>query len=204
MAGTTSILSVDPGLRHPAAALFRRGQLRAASRVRVPSSWHGLGVGERCRLIGGAIHAWAEQEGLEMSAMIEGLELELAGDAAGARTVRRARGVEQVVIEWPQIYRLSKSKGDPNDLPGLAGVGMAIGGRLDVEVVSYLPKQWAGGTRKAETGDPLDSPRGRLVWRCLSHDERGRVVRSHDAIDAVGLGLHHLGRLQRRVYPGAT
>jgi hypothetical protein len=139
-----------------------------------------------------------------MAAMVEAYELELAGDAAQARKVRQARGVEQVVIEWPQIYRASKSKGDPNDLPGLAGVGMAIAARLDVEVVSYLPRQWAGGTRKAETGDPLDSPRGRLVWRCLSPDERGRVVPSHDAIDAVGLGLHHLGRLQRRVYPGAT
>lgn len=201
---TDSILAVDPGLRHPAAALFRCGVLQAASRVPVPAAWHSLDVAERCRRIGSAIQDWVCECGLDMDAMADAYFLELAGDTRRARELRQARGVVQVVIEIPQIYRASKSKGDPNDLPPLFGVGAAIASRLDVEAVSYKPAQWIGQIKKAEKGDPLKSPRGKLIWRCLRDEERDRLVLSHDALDAAGLGLHHLGRLRRHVYSGAV
>jgi hypothetical protein len=198
-----SILEVDPGLRHPAAALFRRGELVAASRVAVPAAWHRLDVAERCRRIGGAIHDWACERGLDMDAMVAAYDRELAGDAARAVELRQARGVVRVVVEWPAIYRTPRSKGDPNDLPPLAGVGASIGARLDVETVSYKPSAWIRQVPKAETGDPLRSPRGKLIWRCLRGDEQRRITLSHDALDATGLGLHHLGRLRRRLFPGS-
>jgi hypothetical protein len=201
MALDLSILAVDPGLRHPAASLFRHGRLLAASRVPVPSAWHKLDVAERCRLIGAAIQDWACENGLDMDAMVEAYRLAQGGDFTRARALRDNRGVVQVVFERPQIYRAGRSKGDPNDLPPLFGVGAAISARLDVETVSYTPAQWIGQMPKATTGDPLKSPRGRVVWCSLAKDERDRVDLSHDAVDAVGLGLHHLGRLHTRIYP---
>lgn len=201
MALDLSILAVDPGLRHPAAALFRHGRLRAASRVKVLTAWHKLDVAERCRLIGGAIQDWACAEGLDMDAMVRAYELEAACDFIRARALRQERGVTQVVFEKPQVYRAGRSKGDPNDLLPLFGVGSAISARLDVETVSYTPAAWISQIKKTETGDPLKSPRGRIIWGSLSKDERDRVVLSHDALDAAGLGLHHLGRLSTRVYP---
>jgi len=109
------------------------------------------------------------------------------------------------IFERPQIYRASRSKGDPNDLPGLAGIGVGVGcllaGRLE-RVLSPTPKQWIGGLPKDTEGDPWDSARGIKVASRLSPEERLLVPASHDAIDAVGLGLFALGRFERRrVYP---
>lgn len=173
----------------------------AASRIRVPSAWHGLDVAERVRLIGRATHDWACEKGVDMDAMIDALELEFAGELEKARALRRSGGVEQVVYERPQVYRVGRSKGDPNDLLPLFGVGAAIAARLDVEAVSYTPASWIGRIKKSETGDPLKSPRGRIVWGCLTEQERDRVTLSHDALDAAGLGLRHLDRLGTRLYP---
>lgn len=180
MAREESIVSVDPGLNNPATALFRHGVLLCASRIKPDKTWKDLDVAERCRLIGDRIYEyWATN-----------------GD-------RQMVQYDRLVIEWPQVYSAGKSKGDPNDLLPLVGVAMSLAGRLWLPVTSYKPAQWIGQVPKKETGDPLDSPRGRLVWRNLTDQERERVVVSHDAIDAIGIGLHHLGRLHRRVYPDA-
>lgn len=133
----------------------------------------------------------------------------------GARCLAMARrvltccnaGVTELAFEWPQVYRGAKSKGDPNDLPGLAGVGMAVAGMLPgLELVrSPTPAQWSGQLPKSTTGDPWASPRGQRVRSRLSPAELGLVQAQHDAIDAVAIGLWALGRLApRRVFPGAT
>lgn len=173
-----SILALDPGLLNPAAALFRAGRLVAASRVKPDKAWTALDVGERCRQIASRIHEW-----------FIGVD-PLAG-----------QHLDQLVIEWPRIYRAGKGKGDPNDLPPLVGVAMCLAGRLDVEVKTYWPSDWIGQVPKSTTGNPLDAARGKLIWRNIDAAEQSGIVLSHDAIDAVGLGLHHLGRLHRRVYP---
>lgn len=172
-----SLLALDPGLLHPAVALFRDGLLVAASRVRVKKEWASLNVGERCRLIGKAIYAWYLEQN---------------------------RPITTFVAEWPQIYSVAKSKGDPNNLVPLAGICMAVAGLLDVPTTAYLPSEWAKQCPKATTGDPLASPRGRKVWGRLSEQERACVVVSHDSIDAAGLGLYYLGRLSNKLYPGST
>lgn len=174
----SSLLALDPGLNNPAAAVFQDGLLVGASRVKPRSEWRTLDVAERCRLIALSIHAWARGVGIDQLTCL--------------------------VVEWPQIYVRGRQKGDPNDLVPLAGVAMALAGRLDVEVKSYKPAEWIGQCKKAETGDPLESPRGRLIWRHLDEAERGAVSLSHDALDAIGLGLAALGRLRLRVYPGAS
>lgn len=108
----------------------------------------------------------------------------------------------RVLLEVPRIYPASRQKGDPNDLLALA----RIVGRLqehylaagaDVELVE--PRTWKGTLPKEAMTERI---RGRL-----SAAERARVApvaRSleHNVLDAVGIGLHALGRLSpRKVVP---
>lgn len=113
--------------------------------------------------------------------------------------------VELLVTEWPQAYRPGKSKGDPNDLFALCAIPFACSG-VTKPVIAYTPKEWAGQIPKATTKGKADSSprakriRSRLTAEELKHWPSGQ----HDAIDAVGLGLFHVGRLNPvRKFPGA-
>jgi hypothetical protein len=177
------MLALDPGLNHPAAALFRGGILVSAERVKVGTGLTDLPTAERCVRVAAAVVRWGM--GLNMNP-------------------------RWLVVEWPQIYRASKSKGDPNDLTPLAGIGSALAGMLSVAlsprdiylgVLSPTPAEWAGQVPKSEKGDPWKSPRGARVRSRLSEAEVTAVLPSHDAVDAVGLGLWALGRFEpKRVY----
>lgn len=185
------LLAVDPSIRSLGAALFRDGTLTACTKVR------GCVVGgadrvHRARLIALEVSEWIRT------------------------TPRHRLGPDRIVVEWPQVYRAGKSKGDPNDLLGLAGVCAAVAALFpSAEVTSYLPDEWApcpkvSLERRRRKLGPIDSeaftsPRGLRVMGRLSPAERALVPMSHDAVDSVGLGLHHLGRLAPlKVYPGAT
>lgn len=120
-----------------------------------------------------------------------------------------------IAIEWPQVYAVGKSKGDNNKLLGLSGVAIGVatllGGVLAstgdecLQVVSYKPAEWAGQLPKTKTKNPSASPRARRIHTRLTEEEALEWVDDHDAIDAVGIGLHALGRMSpRRVYAGAT
>lgn len=188
----TLLLAVDPGLIHPAAALFHCGVLVGASRVRVPGKLSKLAVADRCAEIGDLIVEWA---------------LDAASVARCSPLVP-----SEVACEWPQIYAHGKGKGDPNNLVPLAAICTSVVSRVRAllsparpAVSSLMPGAiWGNALPKVETGDPLSSPRGKLVWKRLSEGERAVVALSHDALDAVGIGLKKLERLVLRVYPGAT
>lgn len=112
-----------------------------------------------------------------------------------------------LVVEWQQVYRATKSKGDPNDLIGMGFVSGAIAGLLStpVAVLEYTPAEWIGQLPKSTRHrEAFTSPRGRLIMSRLSPAERALVPRYHDSVDAVGLGLHALGRLILHLYPGCT
>ncbi len=183
---TGDLLAVDPSIRSPGAALFRSGLLIAAERVKVDASAN-LSRGERCARVASAIIRWAIAYNAE------------------PRTL---------VYEWPQWYAASKSKGDPNDLAGLVGVGAEIGGQLSIALVprniclvrvTPTPSEWIGQLPKSTKGDPWDSPRGARIKSRLTAAEFACVVPSHDSVDAIGLGLWSLGRLERkRVFSGST
>lgn len=169
----TVLLAVDPGLRYPAAALFKNGVLIRASRVPIPKGiTTKTPILERCRGICFALV-----------------------DYAGTTP-------DTIVVEYPQVYDASKSKGDPNHLTPLAAMGGVLAGLYPNSIVmSPKPREWTGNVPKSEDGDPWESPRGQRVWERLSPAERKNVVPSHDAVDAVGLGLFGLGRFNRkRVY----
>ena len=169
------LLAVDPGMRFPAAAVFLNGRLTDASRVKVPGALAKLPVGERCRQVVTLVCAWASAR------MREGYP-------------------SHVVVEHPQVYSRRRSKGDPNDLLPLAMINGGVAMYFRAPVISPTPSEWIGGIPKAAMGDPWASPRGRLLQSRLSELERATIVSTHDALDAVGIGLWALGRLGR-VFP---
>jgi hypothetical protein len=175
------LLSVDPSVRSAGVALFRGGVLAACGTVRAEAR-ENESPAARCLRVAGLVADWAAE--------------------AGPRP-------RSLAVEWP-----GKSwRGDARDLHGLCGVVGALSGMLAVAaaasgevlpVASYEPGEWSGGTPKAKTGSPRKSVRAGRIEARLSTEERAiwdAHACTHDAVDAVGIGLFSLGRLaQRRVY----
>lgn len=108
--------------------------------------------------------------------------------------------VDVVVCERPQVYL--KSLKSANDMVGLAlSAGELVGRIVEIsssnpfETVYYLPAQWKGQLDKTE--------HHKRVISVLSPNELGIIEftknkkKNTDILDAVGVGLHHLGRLVR-------
>jgi hypothetical protein len=171
----------------PGVALFNGGVLVAAGRVRLGTFADKLADGERWMLVAGSIVRWVDE---------------------------RAQAIQHVVFERPQWYQRAKSKGDPNQLSGIAGVAANVTGMLHARnnllaVQSPTPAEWigqiskvcpsCGGKAKKRCvdckGSAWETPRGRRIRSRLSPTEIALVPDQNDAIDACGLGLHSLGRL---------
>jgi hypothetical protein len=162
------LLAVDPGLNACGAALFDAGIL---ARV-----------------------AYVENDAAGMS---------LAARAArGAYLVTQwAGGVGEIALEWPRVYaakiRAGASRGDPNDLLVLAGVDAALAALADAVVHDYAPSDWKGQMKKepcaARARSRLSESELRAVAMCGC-----RPSKMHNVWDAIGIGLHHLGRLAPR------
>ena len=184
------LLAIDPGMNSPGVALFvpntPEQMLRHAARLVIPEDWNTLPDGARWLRVAAEIHSWAAARGV----------------------------VKAVVFERPQWYARGKSKGDPNQLAGVAGVAANVTGRLSVfetlEILSPKPAEWIGqlpkvcgvcrGKAKKKClecrGSAWETPRGRFIRSRLRPDELALVPDQNDAIDAVGLGLWALGRLK--------
>lgn len=178
------IVAVDPSVRSPGVAIAHNDEIVYAARVVV-------GPGPRTETRGARVRRGARQ--------IVALACEIVPPSRAAFPIT-------AVYEWPQVYRASKSKGDPNDLIALAAIGALVAEMLGAaDDLTPTPAEWIGNLPKTTTGDPWASPRARRIASVLSPAERARVPASHDAIDAVGLALWAAGRLERRrVLPGAT
>lgn len=172
------LLAVDPSLTSTGVALFRKGELRAARRIKRERD--GTRPGERAHAMAFDVWEW------------------LCTVKADPRCF---------VYEFPQIYTIDKSDGDPNDLTPLAAIGGALGGMLGLvnmarnaalDIVTPKPAEWAGQLPKTKTGDPWASPRGHRIKRALSVEELRRFQAQHDVLDAIGLGLWALGRFDRQ------
>lgn len=176
------LLAVDCSLNTPGAALFVDRVLVRAARVRAPKALSSEPIAARCASVARAILRWRVDVG------------------QGSGVV-----LDELVVEWPQIYRAAKSKGDPNDLIGIAGVAAALAALCGCPTRSPTPAEWIGQVPKATSGDPWSSPRGARVRARLMGNEIACIEVNHDAIDAVGLGLWALGRFERvRKFPGST
>lgn len=187
------LLAVDPSIKSSGVALFVGGVLVAASVRKLPASMRTDTVTD-CREMSLRIFEWAVTYDRSPHPTPSG------GD----------RIPTELACEWPQIYRETKSKGSPNNLLPLSaiccGVAMLLPSRS--KVAGYLPREWSGGIPKATKGNAKKSPRAyRIGSRLTLPGEVGIWDRTkgHDAIDAIGIGLYHLGRLKpTRVYPGAS
>ena len=181
------LLALDPGLNSPGVALFAYGQdafLRAAARLVIPDAFAELPDGARWMSVAHEIASWVNARGR----------------------------VRTVVFERPQWYARGKSKGDPNQLAGIAGVAANVTGLLSPSAVSSpTPAEWIGQLPKtcatcrankkkcpACFGSAWNTPRGRRIRSRLTPAELALVPDQNDAIDAVGLGLWKLGRLTPR------
>ena len=175
----SDLLAVDPGLDSPGAALFRDGVLIAAARITVPELGTGVSHGHRALAAADAIFQWA--------------------------TTQRAK-VSIVAHEWPQIYAGSKSRANPNNLIGMAAVDGAVDAAFafvaasrgeQLELRTFLPAEWAGQLPKdTHKGKYWLSARGTRIKSRLN-DAEWQIAAdvNHDAGDAIGIGLHALGRL---------
>ncbi|MCP3163313.1 hypothetical protein [Myxococcus qinghaiensis] len=174
-------VSIDPGLRHCGVAVFA-----------VPEH-------ERASLLAAGLPKNPERQDGELS---------LASWAAMAFAVRewlRPRvGDEpfQLVIEMPRVYAAAHQKGDQNDLIQLAGVVGMLGGFLTnvASRRSVYPREWKGTVdadafieRIKQRLDAVEHLRVELPSAASLH---------HNVWDAIGIGLHALGRLApRRIFP---
>ena len=178
----SDLLAIDPGLESPGAALFRDGVLIAAARIIVPDLGPTASHGQRALAAADAIVNWVHHH------------------------VAQVIKVSIVAHEWPQIYNASKSRANPNNLIGMAAIDGAVGCAFafiaahrgeQLELRTYLPAEWAGQLPKdTRKGKYWTSPRGQRIKSRLTDAEWvfASVV-NHDAGDAIGIGLHALGRL---------
>ncbi len=93
--------------------------------------------------------------------------------------------VEELALEWPRIYktriREGKMREDPNDLLALCGVNSALAAFIPWAVPTcYAPSDWKMQLKKE---------------KC---HPRIKATLAHNMLDAVGIGLYHLGRFERK------
>lgn len=179
-------VSFDPAVRGGAGvALWREGQLVTATAIKLPASEAPMGA--RCLAVAALAAAWLDRQ--------------------------CAVRVAVLVFEWPQVYSVGKSKVPPASLVPLAGVGMALAGILSCRgplvVRTYLPAEWTpnAGTKSTKVREFETSMRTGRIRKRLSAAELAAIAgcKSHDTMDAVGIGLHALGRLEPiRVFTGAV
>lgn len=179
------LLALDPGKNSPGAAIFGASGLVDAARIRVPAGYADFPEGARWLQVALLITAWTS-----------------------------TYTIDAVIFERPQWYARSKSKGDPNQLAGIAGVAANVTGILSVyrriEVFSPVPSEWIGQLPKTCPvckankkkcpecrGSAWETPRGRRIRSRLSPAELALVPDQNDAIDAVGLGLWKQKRLEK-------
>lgn len=171
------LVSVDPGIRGCGVAVFNDGRLYRAAYIKNPS----LSKGNRAmeaRNMADEVCSWVD-----------------------------LGHVGTLALEWPRIYasriRAGQTKEDPNDLLALAAVGSAINTFFCTgRTYSYTPSEWKAQMEK----DVCEAyVRRRLAPSELAAAEVGAKAaksKAHNMWDAIGIGLHHLGRMKpKRVIP---
>src|SRR5262249_3459314 len=118
------------------------------------------------------------------------------------RWARGGRFLTALALEWPRVYasriRAGFTAADPNDLLALAGVDAAVAALFpEAMTTSYAPSDWKGQMDKGPCGARV---RSRLSSEELRIAEAGAAAaksKAHNMWDAIGIGLHHLGRFAR-------
>lgn len=108
------------------------------------------------------------------------------------------KGADRVIIEHPRVYPGSaQQKGDPNDLLDVVAVGASVASWCNSrEIETLFPSEWKGQVPKEVMTE--------RIRRALSDIERLNIQKCkaslmHNVLDACGIGLFRLGRLNRKV-----
>lgn len=160
-----NLLALDPGIRGCGVAFFQDGELQTGMYVPNPAA---RGNGPE-----------------EVRQMVAAVKYYLLP--------RCTLGLDELVIEWPQVYSTSRGK-DPNDLLPLVGIGCGLACVFPrAYAVRYLPREWKSTMAKGAAFE-------KRVLDRLGTDERqfisGPRSLLHNVYDAIGLGLFHLGRFK--------
>jgi hypothetical protein len=97
---------------------------------------------------------------------------------------------DKVVCELPQVYTQDKLKGDPNDLIYLALVVGALVFQFGAKTIK--PREWKGQLPKEVCNNRVRSKLS--LYEIEAIDTRVPASLRHNVLDAVGIGLHELGR----------
>jgi hypothetical protein len=178
-----NLLAIDPSINSCGVAMFQQGHLVAARTVVVPAEFKAEDIAKRCLRMGQEVMAWVHDLGI---------------------------CPQVLAAEWPQTYPKASSKINQS-LIGLSGVIGVVSGILalglaarneTLEVVSFLPAEWTYRLPKSKSGDPRASVRGRSIARRLDPLEATlfqTTKLNHDSVDAIGIGLHAVGRTAKMV-----
>lgn len=173
-----SLIAIDPGLRGCGLAVFKSGILYRAEYVRNHDEKN---RGPVAHMVMAECVAHAAQ------------------DCVGYDTTPT-----HITVEFPQIYSGPQKAIDPNDLLDVAGVASACMATVaawlsihDADCRWTLPAGWKGNIKKEIMTNRISAS--------LTPAERGLIVsagaKDHNTLDAVGIGLWQLGRLnQRKVF----
>lgn len=164
-------LAIDPGLRLCGVAMFEGTALNSAWLVKNTSKT------ER------GPEAWFAMAERVLASWLK-------------RTPARGQLVANLIIEVPQVYWRSSKGGRAADLIELAGVVGAVSTACPVMARRHFyPAVWKGQVPK--------EVHNKRVLKHLTEKEHGfmepvSASLRHNQIDAVGLGLYHLGRMPRK------
>lgn len=105
---------------------------------------------------------------------------------------------EALLIELPRIYPGSaQQKGDLNDILDLAGVGGAVAAFFDSTFAeSIFPSDWKGQVPKQKM---LARIKAAILPEELPRVQQTNKSDTEDILDAIGIGLHKLGRINKKV-----
>lgn len=166
------LLALDPGIRGCGVALFREKTLVKAAYVKN-----------------------AEREGNRASA-----KATMAREVVWWVTDSEAdyRDISVAYELMVSRYSRQQQKGDQNDLIALAEIAGRVCGFCRCVGVDYKPEEWKGQMDKAAAHKRIDER--------LTPAEKAVIVTAgsltHNVLDAIGIGLHHLGRFApKKVYP---
>lgn len=165
-------LCIDPGLRGCGGAIYKSGILYRAQYI-VNTNQNDRGPVAHSEMAT-QVHRWAGSN-IEFTKLPE----------------------LHVFVEFPRIYPHSgQQKGDLNDLLDVAGVASAVITAFYPATCKYFyPAEWKGNIEKKIMTE--------RIKKGLNSGEQMKIEKSskdHNIVDAAGIGLHVLGRLNRKVY----
>ncbi len=100
---------------------------------------------------------------------------------------------EELVIEWPRVYKHQESNVNPDDLMWLVfllGQVRRLFPNVPAKCVRRMfPADWKGQV-------PKKIMTGRIVSKLNPEEQRvlGKLSANHNVVDAVGIGLYHFAR----------